>query len=348
MLFLRSLLSANRIYRRLMMAVMSLLCVLYFIMWSRTIQLTHIDYMHCTPPKNKSEETLNETNINETISKQPVNPTNIEFILKPSNVCDVQNGPDMLLVLVKSDVWNIPRRVSIRKTWGNVSNPQIKVIYLLGYNSIVHDMIVIESNIYKDVLQGNFVDSYDHNINKTVMAYQYAVDNCANTKFLFFVDDDFIINIFTIKEYLKTLTYPSILKLFAGVIIKKGRPYRNKSSKWYISREDYPYDFYPPYPAGGAILMSMTIAQLLKAEFPYVRYIHIDDVYLGIVAEKLKLQLQNDKRFTNSYTQPLHLKNIFASHGYSGAKNLLMKWDVFLHTMSLNSSTDINKQLYKS
>lgn len=263
-------------------------------------------------------------------------------------MCDRHNGPDLLLVLVKSDALNIPHRLSIRKTWGNISNPHMKVIYLLGYNSIVQDMIVLESKIYKDILQSEFVDIYHNNMNKTAMAFQYAVENCFDTKFLFFVDDDFVINILKIHEYLKKITYPSQSKLFTGFIIKRGRPFRNKSSKWYISREEYPHEFYPTYPAGGAIIMSMTIAQLLKAEFPYVRYIHIDDAYLGIVAMKLKIQMQNDKRFTNSYTQPLHLKNIFASHGYSGAKNLLEKWDVFLHTMSLNSSTDINTQIYKS
>ncbi|VDI27606.1 putative enzyme (brainiac) [Mytilus galloprovincialis] len=330
------------------MTVSALLCILYVILLSSTLQVTHNNCVHSSTPNNNSQDFSHNIYNNKTNSEQPVNPTNIDYMHTPLNVCDLHTGPNLLLVLVKSDVLNIPHRLSIRKTWGNISNPHIKVMYLLGYNSIVQDMIVLESNLYKDVLQGDFVDNYDHNINKTAMAYQYAVERCPNTKFLFFVDDDFVINILKIKEYLKTLTYPYISKLFSGFIIKKGKPYRNKSSKWYISRKEYPYDSFPTYPAGGAILMSMTIAQLLKAEFPHVRYITIDDVYLGIVAMKLKLQLQNDKRFVLTYTPPLNLKNVFASHGYKGARNLLVKWDVFLASMSFNSSTDINRELNNS
>lgn len=145
-------------------------------------------------------------------------------------------------------------------------------------------------------------------MNKTAMAYQYAVDHCINTQFLFFVDDDFFANIFKIHEYLKTIPSSLKTKLFSCFIIKNEQPFRNKSSKWYLSREEYPYDYFPTYHAGGAILISMTIAKLLKTAFPYVKYIHIDDVYLGIVAMKLDSPLQKEKRFDLSYTPPWRLK----------------------------------------
>ncbi|CAG2192423.1 BRN [Mytilus edulis] len=221
-------------------------------------------------------------------------------------MCDMHKGPEFLLVLVKSYAANIAQRLAIRQTWGNISNTHIKVIYLLGYYSVVQKMIDLESYTYKDVLQGHFFDIYDNNMNKTAMAYQYAVDHC--------------------------------------FIIKNEQPFRNKSSKWYLSREEYPYDYFPTYHAGGAILISMTIAKLLKTAFPYVKYIHIDDVYLGIVAMKLDIPLQKEKRFDLSYTPPLRLKNVFASHGYRDHRQLLKAWDVFLATISINSFTDLNKQ----
>ncbi|VDI38610.1 putative enzyme (brainiac) [Mytilus galloprovincialis] len=281
-------------------------------------------------------------------TKQQVNPKNIEYIHKPLHVCDMQTGPDYLLVLVKSDASNIARRLSVRHTWGNISHPHIKVIYLLGYVSVVQDLIDQESFKFKDVLQGDFIDIYNHNTNKTAMAYQYAVEHCINTQFLFFVDDDVFINILKINEYLGALTLPFKSKLFNGYIVKKGKPDRDKSSKWYLTREEYPCDLFPTYPAGGAILMSMAIARILKTAFPYERYIHIDDVYLGIVAMKLNIQLQNDERFELLYTPPMNLKNVFASHGYGDHKQALPIWNFFLSTMSLNSSMDLNKHLYKS
>ncbi|VDH88719.1 beta-1,3-galactosyltransferase brn-like [Mytilus galloprovincialis] len=341
-------LPAHRIYRNLLMTIFATSCFLCFTLFTHPLIMVHNNCVHCSVSNNYLQKIVHEIYINGSSAKQPINPTNIEYIHEPLHVCDLHIGPDFLLVLVKSDASNIAHRMSIRQTWGNISHPHIKVIYLLGYYSVVQDMIDIESKTYKDVLQGDFVDIYDNNMNKTAMAYQYAVENCGNTQFLFFVDDDFFINILKVNKYLKTL--PDTLKsnLFSGCIIKRAKPYRNKSSKWYITREEYPYDIYPNYPSGGAILMSMTIAKLLKTAFPYVQYIHIDDAYLGIVAQKLKLPLHNDERFDVVHTPPMRLKTIFASHGYGDHRQLLVIWDVFLATMSLNSSTDLNKQLQKS
>ncbi|XP_063417502.1 beta-1,3-galactosyltransferase brn-like [Mytilus trossulus] len=338
----------HRIYRLFFMTIFATSCFLCFSFITQPLLLFHKKCIHSFMLSNSLQEIVREIAITGSSTKQPVNPASIEYIHKPLHVCDLIKGPDLLLVLVKSDASNIARRMSVRQTWGNISHPHIKVIYLLGYDSVVQRMIDIESTTFKDVLQGNFIDMYSNNMNKTAMAYQYAVENCVNTQFLFFVDDDFFINIFKINQYLESLTAPFKSKLFKGFIIQTGKPFRNKSSKWYLTREEYPCDLFPTYLAGGAILMSMNIAKLLKSAFPYVKYIHIDDAYLGIVAMQLNIHLQNDARFDFRYTPPMLLKNVFASHGYGDHKQLLAIWDVFLATMYLSSSTDLNKQLYKS
>lgn len=339
----------DRIYRTLLMTICVSLCFIYFISFKQPVKLIHHNCIYCSISKNYLQDIVHDIYTNGSTTEQIVNPTNIEYIHKPLNMCDMHKGPEFLLVLVKSYAANIAQRLAIRQTWGNISHTHIKVIYLLGYYSVVQKMIDLESYTYKDVLQGHFFDIYDNNMNKTAMAYQYAVDHCINTQFLFFVDDDFFANIFKIHEYLKTIPTSLKTKLFSGFIIKNEQPFRNKSSKWYLSREEYPYNYFPTYHAGGAILISMTIAKLLKTAFPYVKYIHIDDVYLGIVAMKLDIPLQKEKRFDLSYTPPLRLKNVFASHGYRDHRQLLKAWDVFLATISINSFTDLNKQqLYES
>ncbi|XP_076101038.1 beta-1,3-galactosyltransferase brn-like [Mytilus galloprovincialis] len=339
----------DRIYRTLLMTICVSLCFICFISFKQPVKMIHHNCIYCSLSKNYLQDIVRDIYTNGSTTEQIVNPTNIKYIHKPLNMCDMHKGPEFLLVLVKSYAANIAQRLAIRQTWGNISHTHIKVIYLLGHYSVVQKMIDLESYTYKDVLQGNFFDIYDNNMNKTAMAYQYAVDHCINTQFLFFVDDDFFANIFKIHEYLKTIPTSLKTKLFSGFIIKNEQPFRNKSSKWYLSREEYPYNYFPTYHAGGAILISMTIAKLLKTAFPYVKYIHIDDVYLGIVAMKLDIPLQKEKRFDLSYTPPLRLKNVFASHGYRDHRQLLKAWDVFLATISINSFTDLNKQqLYES
>ncbi|CAG2209346.1 BRN [Mytilus edulis] len=290
------------------MTILATSCVLCFVFLTQPLILFHEWCIHNSIVSRNLREIVEEIFTKGSTTSRPVNPTNIEYIHKPLHVCDLHNGPEYLLVLVKSDASNIARRLSIRHTWGNISHPHIKVIYLLGYVSVVQNMIDLESFTFKDILQGHFIDIYDNNIYKTAMAYQYAVNNCINTQFLFFVDDDFFINILKINQYLETLTTTLKSKLFKGHIIKNAKPKRNKSSKWYLTKEEYPCDYFPNYPAGGAILMSMTIAKLLKTAFPYVKFIRIDDVYLGIVAMKLNINLQHDERFDFSYTPPMHLK----------------------------------------
>jgi hypothetical protein len=44
------------------------------------------------------------------------------------------------------------------------------------------------------------------------------------------------------------------------------------------------------YLAGGAYFVSMALARKFKLAFPYVKPLHIDDAYLGIVARKLGIR----------------------------------------------------------
>ena len=59
---------------------------------------------------------------------------------------------------------------------------------------------------------------------------------------------------------------------------------RERTSKWFISVEDYLYEYVPQYLAGGSVIMFANVAKLHRETFPYVRYIFIDDSYIGIVA----------------------------------------------------------------
>jgi hypothetical protein len=44
------------------------------------------------------------------------------------------------------------------------------------------------------------------------------------------------------------------------------------------------------YLAGGAYFVSMALARKFNLAFPYVKPLHIDDTYLGIVARKLGIR----------------------------------------------------------
>ena len=288
---------------------------------------------------------VQDISINGSTIKNPVNPLSNGYIHQPSDICNAynKNNPSFLLILVKSDASNPAQRMAIRQTWGNITDQSIKIIFLIGYYSIVEEIIDLEANRHKDILQGEFVDIYRNNLNKTVMAYRWAVDNCLNTQYFFFVDDDFFVNVRNIIQYLGSKSVQSTRNLFIGHAIINAKPFRDKSSKWYTTLQEYPCDTYPPYLSGGAILISTKVAKLLKTAFPYVQYFHIDDVYLGMVAKKLNITPLHDDRFDVEHTSPMHLKDTFASHRYGDHRELLVLWGVFLDTMSLKSSRHISE-----
>lgn len=53
---------------------------------------------------------------------------------------------------------------------------------------------------------------------------------------------------------------PPEVKLFAGFVLKSW-PLRHKSSKWFVSLEEYKYDQWPPYVTAGAFILSREALQ---------------------------------------------------------------------------------------
>jgi hypothetical protein len=64
-------------------------------------------------------------------------------------------------------------------------------------------------------------------------------------------------------------------KLFSGTLLSHSTPFRVNASKWYVPWEDYPFDKWPPYLAGGAYFVSMALARKFNLAFPYVKPLHI-------------------------------------------------------------------------
>lgn len=62
--------------------------------------------------------------------------------------------------------------------------------------------------------------------------------------------------------------------------------YWDKLSKWYVLMKDYFFCKYLLYLVGGVIIVFMDVVRKMAVVFFYVKYLVIDDVYLGIVVYK--------------------------------------------------------------
>lgn len=153
------------------------------------------------------------------------------------------------------------------------------------------------------------------------MGFNWATTFCPKAHHLLFVDDDYFVNLQNLLYFVRHLNHN--IPLLTGTLLPVSIPYRDKSSKWYVSLKDYPFRKYPPYLAGDAIIVSMDVARKMAAAFPYVKYLVIDDAYLGIVAYKLGIGVTRNAKISDQNCQDLSLRTKIACHGFSNVTNLL-------------------------
>lgn len=218
---------------------------------------------------------------------QPVNSHPYSFTILADSICN--NFSEIyLLTLVKSATNNFIKRHAIRQTWGRKSYyGNWKLIFLLGYNEETQDQVVSESNLHGDIIQENFLDHYWNNSLKMEMAFTWIMKYCSNAKYSLFVDDDMFLNIPNALKYLHSVEEEKIQDLYSGYVHEQPRPVRFHFHKHYVSTQQYPFHCYPPFLSGCIIFLSQTVIKKIQKVMPYIARYHMDDVYIGIIAQKL-------------------------------------------------------------
>lgn len=276
------------------------------------------------------------------INAAPINRHNFQYLHKPEDCISPGNDSTVtLLVLVKSGAGNVDLRSGIRETWGKHPPEFVRIVFLLAKTDAqTQKLIDQESDKYSDIIQEDFVDIYINNTYKTIMGYNWGVTYCSTASFFFFVDDDHYVLLDNVYAYVKSKKRND--DVLTGFLLPHSTPYRDIKSKWYVAPEDYPFDRWQPYLAGGAYLVSFSVAQKFQVAFPYVKYLGIDDSYLGIVAKKLSIRPTHNPKFshrtTSLVTKSTKLRrDIFASHGFKKADDMKIVWNL-LHGIVDNST----------
>ncbi|OTF72138.1 galactosyltransferase-like protein [Euroglyphus maynei] len=238
---------------------------------------------------------------------------------------------------------------------------QFRSIFALNQTVDCQQLINIENQFYGDLVQADFIDSYYNNTKKTMASLQWTAQNCHQVPFILFVDDDYYISIKNLLKfshnYLR-LIIPTKLqssmnsndydsnsndddqyqqqlnqfdgRLYVGYVFPHSHPLRHLTSKWYISLEEYPWDRYPPYVTGGCFLVNnQTLIDLYYASL-YSQPFKYDDVYLGILAYRMKINLIDNKQQMHFYPFEYDREKystIIGSHGFHDAKFLWQVWN---------------------
>lgn len=138
-----------------------------------------------------------------------VNPHNFSYILNPAfSVCDNDNSSIYILVYVHSGPSNYQRRMVMRETWATRTLfPDLRIVFMVGQtlDKNVMKAIEYENEMYRDIVQEDFIDSYKNLTYKGVMALKWIATYCPKATYVLKVDDDIVVNTFTLINHLKFL-----------------------------------------------------------------------------------------------------------------------------------------------
>ncbi|KAM5263606.1 UDP-GlcNAc:betaGal beta-1,3-N-acetylglucosaminyltransferase 9 [Ctenodactylus gundi] len=260
-------------------------------------------------------------------------------------------GPD-LLIAVKSVAADFERRQAVRQTWGSegrVSGALVRRVFLLGVpkgpgpNGAEEGtgsrrkwraLLRAESRAYADILLWAFDDTFFNLTLKETHFLAWATVFCPDVHFVFKGDADVFVHVGNLLEFLAQRDPEQ--DLLAGDVILQAHPIRARTSKYYIPEAVYGLPAYPTYAGGGGFVVSGVTLHRLATACAQVELFPIDDVFLGMCLQRLRLAPEPHTAFrTFGITQPsaaphLHTfdpcfyRELVVVHGLSAADIWLM------------------------
>ncbi|XP_053393743.1 beta-1,3-galactosyltransferase 1-like [Mercenaria mercenaria] len=278
--------------------------------------------------------------------KNPKYPMDVKYLMENKRLCSAVKNLTVLVV-VNSATDHFVRRQAIRKTWTNDSYYSylgtVRVLFLLGrnVNSSVQKGIEKESDNYRDILQGDFIDTYLNLTHKGVMGYKWLTERCRNARIILKVDDDFLVNMFIYFRKLEKL----MLSTNVYCDYKVGAIFRNKTSKWYVSRNHFRgKKFYKRFCKGKFVSMTNDIIPSLYKSATQTPFFPYDDVLLfgyvmrnvqGLGYKTLREKYMETKN--NVAMECLKVKKNYCSKfviGANGKKEMETTWFTILKYFS--------------
>jgi hypothetical protein len=164
-----------------------------------------------------------------------------------------------------------------------------------------------EGDQFKDIVLVPVAESY-YNITHQTLEIMKTLTVDPLATHIMKVDDDSYVRIGLLSRFLREMEKRFKGRdIFAGYLEPMSGPIRDVSSKWYMGRSDWPYDYYPTWAHGAGYILSANLARSIgngaAALSLQGKILHLEDVSTGIwinyVTESLKKQVQmiHDTRY---------------------------------------------------
>lgn len=253
-----------------------------------------------------------------------------QYLINHKEKCQRQDV--LLLLFVKTSPENRYRRDAIRQTWGNEKNinshlnANIKTLFALGlpknpmYREQLQKRLQREDEEYGDLIQQDFLDTFHNLTLKLLLQFSWVNKFCPHAKFVMTADDDIFIHMPNLASYLQNLAQIGVQDFWIGRVHRGAPPIRDKMSKYYVPYEMYPWPSYPDYTAGAAYVISSDVAaKVYEASQTLNTSLYIDDVFMGLCANKMGVVPQSHLFFSGEGKAPYHpciYNKMMTSHGH--------------------------------
>ena len=257
-----------------------------------------------------------------------VNPYRQQLLLVPTHLCDASTA---MVILVHSGTQNVAQRAAIRETWGDAAatgrwpNEQqngscagLRLAFVLGLqkNEAVNSAVRQEYDRHDDIVQGDFIDHYHNMTLKSLLDLKVVDERCPGVRYLLKTDDDMIINL---PYLLLLLTNKKLQRSIMGPVNVGSRVHR--SGKWKVTKDEFPFAFYPPYESGSAYVITGDLIHELFVTAEYVPPIFVDDVYVtGILGRVLGVNHVMHRGFAFWHSRPPSACDIVLNRVVAGTK----------------------------
>ncbi|KAM3669754.1 lactosylceramide 1,3-N-acetyl-beta-D-glucosaminyltransferase [Ammospiza nelsoni] len=253
-----------------------------------------------------------------------------QYLINHREKCQQQDV--LLLLFVKSSPENRYRRDAIRQTWGDEKyvrsqlNANIKTLFALG-RPTHHEQktqqqreLELEDQKYQDLIQQDFLDTFHNLTLKLLLQFSWVKAYCPHARFIMSADDDIFIHMPNLIAYLQSLMQMGAQDLWIGRVHRGSPPIRDRRSKYYVPYEMYQWPSYPDYTAGAAYVISNDVAaRVYEASLTLNTSLYIDDVFMGLCANKVGIVPQYHVFFSGEGKAPYHpciYNKMMTSHGH--------------------------------
>ena len=220
---------------------------------------------------------------------------NFTFIISHESCRRKSEVRPKVLILVHSKPVNYVQRQVIRDSWG-YSDPMSVIFFALGVtnDTKIQSLIDAENEWHQDIIQGNFLDTYRNLTYKAMMCMKFAVYHCQEADYILKTDDDAFVN--TPFLYHSIINGPFFTKdTLILCQIMDGSPTIREESKWKVTFEEFPHEFYPAYCSGYSVLLSSDVVRRLYHEGQMTKYLFVDDAFMtGIVRKKIGVPITDN------------------------------------------------------